>query len=57
MQPFGNSFLAEGGDNFQVLVEGTNRLGGEVDVDALVRYFGANSPVSPGPQSRITRLP
>jgi 5'-nucleotidase len=52
-----NSFLADGGDNFQVLVEGTNRLVGEVDVDALVTYFGANSPVSPGPQSRITRLP
>ena len=52
-----NSFLAEGGDNFQVLVEGTNRLGGEVDLDALVTYFGLNSPVSPGPQDRITRLP
>jgi 5'-nucleotidase len=57
VQPFVNSFLADGGDNFQVLVEGTNRPGGEVDVDALVTYFGANSPVSPGPQSRITRLP
>jgi 5'-nucleotidase len=52
-----NSFLAEGGDNFQVLVEGTNRLGGEVDLDALVTYFGLNSPVAPGPQDRITVLP
>ena len=51
-----NSFLADGGDNFQVLVEGTNRLGGEVDLDALVTYFGLNSPVAPGPQDRITRL-
>jgi 5'-nucleotidase len=52
-----NSFLADGGDNFSVLVDGTNRLGGEVDLDALVTYFGDNSPVDPGPQDRITRLP
>ena len=51
-----NSFLADGGDNFQVLVEGTDRLGGEVDLDALVTYFGLNSPVAPGPQNRITRI-
>ena len=52
-----NSFLAAGGDNFSVLVEGTDRLGGEVDLDALVTYFGANSPVPPGPQDRITQVP
>ena len=51
-----NSFLADGGDNFVVLAEGTERLGGEVDLDALVTYFGDNSPVPPGPQDRITRL-
>jgi 5'-nucleotidase len=51
-----NSFLADGGDNFSVLTEGTNRVGGEIDLDALVSYFGANSPVPPGPQDRITRL-
>jgi 5'-nucleotidase len=50
-----NSFLAEGGDNFTVLAQGTNRLGGAVDLDALVDYFAANSPVPPGPQNRITR--
>jgi 5'-nucleotidase len=49
-----NSFLAEGGDNFTVLAQGTNRLGGAVDLDALVDYFAANSPVPPGPQDRIT---
>jgi 5'-nucleotidase len=51
-----NSFLASGGDNFSVLVDGTNRLGGEIDLDALVTYFGDNSPpgVDPGPQDRIT---
>jgi 5'-nucleotidase len=51
-----NSFLADGGDNFSVLVDGTDRLGGEVDLDALVTYFGNHSPVAPGPQDRITRL-
>jgi len=52
-----NSFLADGGDSFPVLVQGTNRLGGAVDTDALEAYFVANSPVAPGPQDRITRLP
>ena len=35
-----NSFLADGGDNFVVLRRRTDRLGGEVDLDALVTYFG-----------------
>jgi 5'-nucleotidase len=48
--------MADGGDNFSVLTEGTDRLGGEVDLDALVTYFGASSPVAPGPQDRITTI-
>ncbi|HET9910724.1 MAG TPA: bifunctional metallophosphatase/5'-nucleotidase [Anaerolineales bacterium] len=52
-----NSFLADGGDRFSVLVEGTDRLGGDVDTDALEKYFVANSPVPPGPQDRITQVP
>jgi len=52
-----NSFLADGGDNFFVLVEGTDRLGGEIDLDAMVAYFETNSPVAPGPQNRITVIP
>lgn len=52
-----NSFLADGGDNFTILRAGTNRLGGAVDLDALEAYFIVNSPVAPGPQNRITRLP
>jgi 5'-nucleotidase len=53
-----NSFLSDGGDNFSTLVDGTNRLGGEIDLDALVTYFDANTPpgVAPGPQDRVTRL-
>jgi 5'-nucleotidase len=52
-----NSFLADGGDSFPILVQGTNRLGGAVDTDAFEAYFAANSPVAPGPQNRITRVP
>ena len=52
-----NSFLADGGDNFVVLKQGTDRLGGEVDTDAFEKYFQANSPVAPGPQNRITQIP
>jgi 5'-nucleotidase len=51
-----NSFMADGGDNFFVLREGTDRLGGALDLDALADYFEANSPVPPGPQDRITQL-
>jgi 5'-nucleotidase len=52
-----NSFLADGGDSFPILVQGTDRLGGAVDTDAFEAYFAANSPVSPGLQDRITRIP
>jgi 5'-nucleotidase len=34
-----NSFLAEGGDRFTVLTQGTDRLGGAVDLDALEAYL------------------
>ncbi|MGB8981824.1 MAG: bifunctional metallophosphatase/5'-nucleotidase [Anaerolineales bacterium] len=52
-----NSFLAKGGDRFTVFLEGTDRRGGDVDVDALEKYIAANSPVPPGPQDRITQVP
>jgi len=52
-----NSFLADGGDGFTVLTEGTSRLGGDLDLDALEAYFAANPPVPPGPQDRITLVP
>jgi 5'-nucleotidase len=52
-----NSFLADGGDSFPILVQGTDRLGGAVDTDAFEAYFVANSPVAPGPQDRITLVP
>ena len=51
-----NSFLAEGGDSFDVLKDGADRKGGLQDVDALIAYLGAaeRAPVS---SPRITRLP
>ena len=52
-----NNFLATGGDNYSVFTQCTNLLGGEIDLDALVRYFETKSPVAPGAQNRITRLP
>ncbi|HEX2154922.1 MAG TPA: bifunctional metallophosphatase/5'-nucleotidase [Acidimicrobiia bacterium] len=48
-----NSFLAGGGDGFSVLLEGTNQLGGDVDLDAMVDYFEANSPIAPPTLDRI----
>ena len=52
-----NSFLADGGDSFPILTQGTARLGGAVDTDALEAYLTEFAPVAPGPQNRITRLP
>ncbi|HJX39773.1 MAG TPA: 5'-nucleotidase, partial [Anaerolineae bacterium] len=52
-----NNFLAAGGDNFTVLKDGTNLQYGGMDIDALAFYFGANSPVAPGPMNRISRVP
>jgi 5'-nucleotidase len=52
-----NSFLADGGDGFTILTQGTDRLTGDIDLDAFVDYFAANSPVPPGPRDRITVVP
>jgi len=51
-----NVFLATGGDGFSVFNQCTNQLGGEVDLDALVRYFQAHSPISAPAEDRIVRL-
>ena len=34
-----NSFLADGGDGFPIFPQGTNRVGGVTDIDALVNYL------------------
>jgi 5'-nucleotidase len=50
-----NNFLQAGGDGFTVFKEGTNVLGGDIDLDAFVAYLTAKAPVAPGPRNRITR--
>jgi 5'-nucleotidase len=54
-----NSFLADGGDGFTELKQGTDRLGGAVDLDALAAYLSlpANDPIAPTPRDRITVAP
>lgn len=51
-----NNFMATGGDNFKVLIEGKNRQDGPIDIDLFEAYFKAKSPIAPGPKNRITRL-
>jgi 5'-nucleotidase len=52
-----NSFIASGGDNFLVLTEGTNRVVGPVDLDALVTYVQAlPQPFSAAIEGRVVRL-
>ena len=52
-----NSFLAGGGDNFAVLTEGTNRVVGPVDLDALVDYIETlPQPFSGNVEGRIVRV-
>jgi len=48
-----NSFLADGGDNFTVLRQGQERVGGVTDLAAWEAYFRAQSPVSPPALGRI----
>jgi len=50
-----NDFLADG-MSYAVLKRGTDRIGGAQDIDALVAYFAAHSPVAPGRRDRITRV-
>lgn len=51
-----NNFMADGGDNYTVFRECTEPLGGEVDLDAFMRYLGAHSPLAPPELNRITRV-
>jgi 5'-nucleotidase len=51
-----NAFLSVGGDGFTALKDGTAPQVGVYDVDALNAYFGANSPVAPGPLDRIAKV-
>jgi 5'-nucleotidase len=52
-----NNFLVGGGDGFSVFTQGTDLWSGALDIDALVDYFGAHSPVAPPSLNRITMVP
>jgi 5'-nucleotidase len=53
-----NSFLADGGDNYTILRDGTDRVAGNVDTDAFENYLKANpGGITPGPQDRIVVVP
>ncbi|MCI0672790.1 MAG: bifunctional metallophosphatase/5'-nucleotidase [Myxococcaceae bacterium] len=52
-----NSFLAAGGDGFSVLTEGKEQRGGPLDIDALVAYLKARSPLEPPALGRIRLQP
>jgi len=50
-----SNFLADGGDGFTVLRDGTRSARRAIDRDALEAYFTAHSPVGPLPRDRIAR--
>lgn len=53
-----NSYLAAGGDRFDVFLDGTDRIGGPLDVDALAQYLGqqsARAPLAVDAKRRILR--
>ncbi len=54
-----NNFLATGGDGFTVFNEGTNPLGGDIDLDALVAAFTAagSTGIAVPPLDRIVPIP
>ena len=39
-----------------MLTQGTDRFSGAVDSEVFADYVGAQSPLTPGPQDRITRV-
>ncbi|MBP8006639.1 MAG: 5'-nucleotidase C-terminal domain-containing protein, partial [Acinetobacter sp.] len=52
-----NSFIADGGDNFTVLKQGKNPIGGGQDIDVLEKYVTQNSPLSAPETNRIKLIP
>ncbi len=51
-----SNFIVDGGGGYPVLREGTEKVVGTLDIDALVEYFKTHSPVAAGPQNRIIRV-
>jgi 5'-nucleotidase len=51
-----NNYLAQGGDGFGVLKDGTNAQFGNFDGDALFAYFQAKGQIAPTTPDRIARV-
>jgi 5'-nucleotidase len=51
-----NNFLATGGDGFTVFTQGTNQIGGPIDLDVLIEYIEAHNPLPAPVMGRITKL-
>ena len=51
-----DDFLAAGGDGYTVLLQGTQKTPGPIDLEALDAYITAHSPLAPPPLNRIVRL-
>ncbi|WP_083982332.1 bifunctional metallophosphatase/5'-nucleotidase [Actinomadura hibisca] len=49
-----NNFLLGGGDGFTTFTKGSGTALGPIDLDALVAYFGAHSPIAPPALDRIS---
>ncbi|MCH7336525.1 bifunctional metallophosphatase/5'-nucleotidase [Acinetobacter sp. NIPH 2699] len=52
-----NNFIADGGDNFTILKEGKNPVGGGQDIDIFEKYVTQNSPLSAPTTDRIKLIP
>jgi 5'-nucleotidase len=51
-----NSYMANGGDRFNMFTAGRDRTAGRTIRDALADYLRSNSPVTPASERRIRRL-
>jgi 5'-nucleotidase len=53
-----NIFLADGGDSFDTFaeVDPTDRIPGPQDIDALIDYFEAESPIAPPSTDRVDEI-
>jgi len=50
-----NNFLTGGGDGFSVLKQGTNIVGGAIDLDAFTAHLTAHQNLAPPASDRVTR--
>ncbi len=53
-----NNFLADGGDNFGTFatVDASLRIGGGIDLDALIEYLDVEGPIAPPGTDRVNEL-